>query len=65
MRKTRLLAAIVLSVAIGAPRFTTVNVLEPEFMKGFAALLASTPIDDVKTYMRWHLVHANANRQER
>jgi endothelin-converting enzyme/putative endopeptidase len=43
-----------------APAFTSLNVSEPDFLKAFDALLASTPIPDLRTYLRWHLVHATA-----
>src|SRR5262245_2601073 len=44
----------------GAPAFTDINVAEPEFLKGFNELLRSTPLDDIKAYLNWQLVHANA-----
>jgi endothelin-converting enzyme/putative endopeptidase len=37
-----------------------VNVTEPAFMKEVEVLLTSRPLDDWKTYLRWHLVHASA-----
>ena len=37
-----------------------VNVTEPAFMKEVEVLLASRPLDDWKTYLRWHMVHASA-----
>lgn len=36
------------------------NVTEPEFLKAVDHVIASTPLDDLKTYMRWHVIHANA-----
>jgi endothelin-converting enzyme/putative endopeptidase len=45
---------------IGGPAIGAVNVTEPDFFKAFSQLLTTTPLDDVKTYLRWHLVHANA-----
>ena len=44
----------------GAPSFTEINVAEPEFLKAFNGLIGSTPLDEIKGYLAWHLVHANA-----
>ena len=33
---------------------------QPEFMKRVNELLSSVPIDQWKTYLRWHLIHATA-----
>ncbi len=43
--------------AAEAPPVETANVTEPEFMKGFDHVLSLTPIDDLKTYLRWHVIH--------
>src|SRR5258706_2479164 len=45
---------------IGAPTVSAFNVSEQEFFKAFNQLIAATSIDEVRTYLRWHLVHANA-----
>jgi len=45
---------------IGAPPIYALNVTEPDFFKALGKLLASTPIDDVKTYLRWQLIHSSA-----
>jgi putative endopeptidase len=45
---------------VGAPPIDAINVTEPEFMKAFAQIVGSTPADDLRTYLRWQLVHANA-----
>jgi endothelin-converting enzyme/putative endopeptidase len=45
---------------IGAPPFTKVNVTQPEYLQALDRLLSTMPLDDVKEYLRWHLVHANA-----
>jgi endothelin-converting enzyme/putative endopeptidase len=45
---------------IGAPPIYALNVTEPEFFKALGQLLAATPIDDVKTYLRWQLIHSSA-----
>ena len=44
----------------GAPAIDGVNVTEPEFFKAFDALVKTAPIADLKTYLRWQLVHASA-----
>ena len=36
------------------------NDTEPKFFAEFNALLADTPLDQIKTYLRWHLIHAYA-----
>jgi putative endopeptidase len=46
--------------AIGAPSFTMVNVTQPDYFKALDGLLSSMPMADVKEYVRWQLVHANA-----
>ncbi len=45
---------------IAAPPISAVNVTEPEFFKAFAALITSAPIDDLRVYLRWQVLHANA-----
>jgi len=45
---------------IGAPPIYALNVTEPDFFKTLGQVLASTPIDDIKTYLRWQLAHASA-----
>ncbi|HKV63417.1 MAG TPA: M13 family metallopeptidase [Candidatus Acidoferrum sp.] len=47
--------------AVGHPELKEINVGQPEFFKALDALLTATPIDDWKTYLRWHLVHAAAS----
>jgi putative endopeptidase len=44
----------------GAPPIAGLNVEEPEFFRAFGQLLTRTSLDDLKTYLRWHVVHANA-----
>lgn len=41
---------------LGAPSFAEINVAHPDFFKGVDAMLKSVPIDDWKTYLRWHLL---------
>ena len=46
--------------AAHAPAAGKVNDMEPKFFAEFNALVADTPIDQIKTYLRWHLLHAYA-----
>jgi endothelin-converting enzyme/putative endopeptidase len=46
--------------AIHGPAAGKANVTEPKFFAEFNALVADTPIDQVRTYLRWHLLHAYA-----
>jgi endothelin-converting enzyme/putative endopeptidase len=46
--------------ATGVPQFATINVTEPDFFKGVDAVIASNNIADLKTYMRWHVIHGAA-----
>ena len=46
--------------AAGAPAFASLNVVEPEFVRGMNRLLGSTPLADWQTYLRWQVVHASA-----
>jgi endothelin-converting enzyme/putative endopeptidase len=43
-----------------APSVGKANDNEPKFFAEFNALAADTPIDAIKTYLRWHLLHAYA-----
>ena len=45
---------------IGSPPIYALNVAEPEFFKAFGRIVATTPLDQIKTYLRWQLVHASA-----
>ena len=38
----------------------TANVTEPEFLKALDQVIASTDLADLKSYLRWHVVHSNA-----
>ena len=38
-----------------------VNVHQPDFFKAGNGLFAQTPIDDWKTYLRWHLINSTAS----
>jgi len=45
---------------VGAPPIDTLNVTVPDFFKAFDQLIVSTPVADIRTYLRWQLVHASA-----
>ena len=45
---------------VGAPRFDSLNVVEPDFVKQMQAVLEGRSLDDWKTYLRWHVVHDSA-----
>jgi endothelin-converting enzyme/putative endopeptidase len=47
-------------VAIGYPQLSQFNVTEPAFYQEVDRILAQTPLSDLKTYFRWHLLHQNA-----
>ncbi|HET9838969.1 MAG TPA: M13 family metallopeptidase [Candidatus Angelobacter sp.] len=49
-----------LFAASGAPSFTEVNVVPPDFFQKANSVLDAASIDDWKTYLRWHLVHSAA-----
>ena len=45
---------------VNAPAFAELNVGNPSFFKDVNALLESESLDSLKTYVRWHLLHAAA-----
>jgi putative endopeptidase len=45
---------------IGAPKLQSLNVTAPLFFKTLNEELNTESLDNWKTYLRWHLVHANA-----
>src|SRR5439155_12667809 len=45
---------------IGAPPIYALNVAEPDFFKTLGQLLASTPVAEIKHYLKWHVIHASA-----
>jgi endothelin-converting enzyme/putative endopeptidase len=47
-------------VAAHAPSAGKVNDTQPKFFAEFNALVSDTPIEQIKTYLRWHLLHAYA-----
>ena len=44
-----------------APQFSAINVAQPDFFKEANRLLTEAPIDQWKSYLRWHVIHANAS----
>jgi len=45
-----------------APEFSAINVSQPDFFKEANRLLTATPLNDWKTYLRWHVLHASATQ---
>jgi putative endopeptidase len=45
---------------VGAPKFDSLNVAEPDFVKQMQNVVNTYSLDDWKTYLRWHVVHDNA-----
>lgn len=45
---------------IGMPSLSSLNVTSPNFFKAMSEELNAASLDDWKTYLRWHLVHADA-----
>ncbi|MCU1317569.1 MAG: peptidase [Candidatus Acidoferrum typicum] len=46
--------------AAGHPELKEINIGQPDFFRALDAQLTATPIDDWKTYLRWHLVNTAA-----
>ncbi len=46
--------------ALGAPSVNSIDIGQPEFFKELNHQLTATSIDNWKIYLRWHLLHANA-----
>jgi endothelin-converting enzyme/putative endopeptidase len=46
---------------IGAPTNTKLNVSVPKFMDAMSKLVETSPLDDIKTYLRWQLLNNTAN----
>ena len=44
--------------ATGAPTISEINVANPDFLKGLNALLTSTDLPTIKTYLRWQLINS-------
>jgi endothelin-converting enzyme/putative endopeptidase len=45
---------------IKAPAFDVVNISQPEYLKALDSLLSTAPLEDVRVYLRWQLIRANA-----
>jgi len=43
------------------PAFTKINVGNPDFFKKLGGILSETSLDDLKTYLTWHVLLASAN----
>ena len=46
--------------ATGAPAISKVNVVTPDFFKALNAQIDSVPLNEWKTYLRWHVAHTFA-----
>ncbi|HBB97367.1 MAG TPA: M13 family peptidase [Blastocatellia bacterium] len=46
---------------INLPEVGKVNVGQPDFFKSADKILKDTPVDDWKSYLRWHLVNASSS----
>jgi putative endopeptidase len=45
---------------VGMPSLSSLNVASPNFFKALSTTLETESLADWKTYLRWHLVHADA-----
>jgi len=45
---------------VGLPAIDKINVGQPEFFKAADKFLTSIPLDDWKSYLRWHLINSTA-----
>ena len=48
-------------VGMGVGASGGINVAVPDFFKGFSDLVASTPLDQIKNYLRFHMARRSAN----
>jgi putative endopeptidase len=46
--------------AAGRPELTQINIAQPQFFKEMDTQLAERPLNEWKTYLRWHLIHSTA-----
>ena len=44
---------------IGAAKIASLNVTQPDFIRAAGALLTTSSVDDLRTYLTWQLVRAN------
>jgi putative endopeptidase len=45
---------------VKAPKFDSLNIVEPDFIKGMQSVLDAHSLDEWKIYLRWHVVYANS-----
>ena len=45
----------------GAPPGDSANVTEPDFLHAVDQIIATTPLPELKTYMRWHVLRSNSS----
>jgi len=48
-------------VATGAPKFDSLNVTVPDFVKGFNDVVVNAELGDIKTYLTWRLLSTAAS----
>ncbi len=48
-------------VGMGAPPITDLNVSVPNFFRALESAIVQTNLDDIKTYLRWQLLHAEVS----
>jgi putative endopeptidase len=46
--------------AVGIGKFDTLNVATPDYFKALAELIRTEPLDSWKSYLRWHVLHGQA-----
>jgi putative endopeptidase len=46
---------------VGAPGIADLNVAVPNFFRTLESVIVQTSLDDLKTYLRWHLTHAEVS----
>ncbi len=46
---------------MGAPPLTDLNVAVPNFFRAVESTIVQSSLDDIKTYLRWQLLHAEAS----
>jgi putative endopeptidase len=46
--------------AVGAPNFSQLNVINPDFFKQVNGVLQTEPLEALKTYLSWHVLNAAA-----
>jgi endothelin-converting enzyme/putative endopeptidase len=45
---------------IGAPQFSDLNIAVPNFFRTLESMIVQSSLEDIKTYLRWQLVHSQA-----